>query len=124
MKINKILKIIVAIMVLMTLVLFMSSVYAGWQPDWTRFDSQHSGDVESKVTNFMGIIVNVISIIGAGVAVIMLVSTGIRYVSASAGGKAEMKKSFTNYIIGAVMIFAAIGILKIIQNFIDNNINN
>ena len=72
----------------------------------------------------MGAIINVASTIGAGVAIIMLVVIGIQYTTKGAEGKAEAKKDLTGYTIGAVILFGVSGILKLLQMFIDGNLNN
>jgi type IV secretory pathway VirB2 component (pilin) len=52
-----------------------------------------------------------------GVAIIMLIVLAIQYIAASPEGKAEVKKNATVYIVGAIILFAASGILGIIRRF-------
>jgi hypothetical protein len=73
--------------------------------------------------NVIGALITVIQIIGTGVAIIMLVVLAIKYISASPGDKAEIKKHAVVYVVGAVVLFAASGILGIIKSFAVNNIS-
>ena len=54
------------------------------------------------------------------IAVIMLIVLAIKYISAAPSEKADIKKSATIYIVGAVLLFAASGVLAIIQGFAEN----
>ena len=82
------------------------------------------GRAGNTVTNVMGAAINIVSTVAAGVAIIMLIVLGIQYTSKGAEGKAEAKKDLTGYIIGAVLLFGTSGLLKLIQMFIDANLNN
>ena len=44
----------------------------------------------------------------------------MKYMSAAPGDKAEIKKSATIYVTGAVILFASAGILNIISEFSNN----
>ena len=74
------------------------------------------GDVEVKkiINRFIG----AAQIIGVFVAVAMLIILGMKFMIASAEEKAEIKKHLTVYVIGAVSMFGAAGILEIVQKFI------
>lgn len=53
----------------------------------------------------------------------MLIILAIKYMSAAPGEKADIKKSAVVYVIGAVVLFAAVGIMQVIKQFSDD-INN
>ena len=55
-------------------------------------------------------------------AVIMLIFVGIKFITASPEGKAEIKKTAIIYVVGAILLFAASGILAIIKNLAETNI--
>lgn len=69
------------------------------------------------VNNIIGSILTVVQVIGMGVAVIMLIVLAIKYISAAPGDKADIKKHAVVYIVGAVVLFAATGILQLVKNF-------
>lgn len=76
-----------------------------------------TGNATQKVFNVAGVILGVAQAIGVSVAVIMLVVIAIKYITASAEGKAEVKKYAVGYVLGAVLLFAGVAILRIIQEF-------
>ena len=75
---------------------------------------------DDSMKNMLGAILTVTRTVAVGVAVIMLLVLAIKYISAAPGDKAEIKKHATVYVIGAVVLFAASGILKIIELFAQN----
>lgn len=52
------------------------------------------------------------------IAVAMLMALGIKYMYASPGDKAQIKSHLTVYVIGAVVMFGASGILQIVKTFL------
>lgn len=64
-----------------------------------------------------GIIIGVLQTVAGIVAVSVLIFVGIKYLLASPGEKANIKGSLIPYVIGAVLIFAAVPILGIIKQF-------
>lgn len=67
--------------------------------------------------NLGGIIIGVLQTVAGIVAVSVLIFVGIKYLLASPGEKANIKGSLIPYVIGAVLIFAAVPILGIIKQF-------
>ena len=76
----------------------------------------------TSTQNVVGAILQVARIIAVGVALIMLVVLAIKYMSSAPNEKAEIKKYAVVYVVGAVVLFAASGILAIIQKFAETNI--
>jgi type IV secretory pathway VirB2 component (pilin) len=64
--------------------------------------------------------INVIRVVGTGIALIMLSYVGIKYMSAAPSEKADFKKSATAYVVGAIVLFGASNIISIIANFATN----
>ena len=114
----------VVLILLMVSFIVCNHTWATWVPDFKSYENGDSGRAGEKITQVMGAIINIMSTIGAGIAIIMLVVIGIQYVSKGAEGKAEAKKDLTGYIVGAVILFGVSGILKILQMFIEANLNN
>ncbi len=69
-----------------------------------------------EVTQIGAKIINVITNIGMVVAVAVLVILGIKYMMGSAEEKAEYKKTLIPYFIGALLIFSAAAIVKVIAS--------
>ena len=82
--------------------------------------TETSGTFQTILSKILGIT----QVIGVAIAVIMLVVLAIKYISAAPGDKAEIKKHAVVYIVGAVVLFAASGILGIIRTFAENNIKS
>ena len=87
----------------------------------TQFDGKtdNSGASDSA-QNIIGALITIVQIIGTGVAIIMLIVLAITYISAAAGDKADIKKHAVVYVVGAIVLFAATGILQIIKSFSSN----
>lgn len=73
------------------------------------------GPGTEQMKSIAGIILGILQVIAVGTAVIMLVILAIKYMTAAPSEKAEIKKSMTVYVIGALVLFAGAGILKIIE---------
>ena len=123
MKMKKVMKIIVALLIALTLVsAFTVSTFA---TDLNQFDDvKDNSGASNAVANIIGSIIYIARIIGAGVAIIMLIVLAIKYIASSPEGKSEIKKWATAYIAGAIILFAASAILGIIQNFAEGNIGS
>ena len=143
MKINKFIKIVVTMLIIALITIITSQVvlaadtktpatktYEKIDPSDTGksvdsyFKQEDGSGASNAVANIIGVIINVAQIVGMGVAIIMLIVLAIQYIAASPEGKAEIKKNSTIYIVGAVILFAASGILGIIRKFAIQNVDN
>ena len=75
------------------------------------------GTTNTKFQSILNIILGLVQVVGIAIAVIMLIVLAIKYISAAPGDKAEIKKHAVVYIVGAVLLFAASGIIQIIKTF-------
>lgn len=82
-------------------------------------DLLEKAGTDNAVVNILGTILEIIRIIAVAVAFTILVIIGCKYLIASAGDRADIKKYALNYIIGAVILFGASAILGIAKNFTD-----
>lgn len=126
-KVQTLMKILTGVLVAMMLLSSFSQVAlaANTGANLAKFDQAgNTGNTENAVSNIIGAIIKIARVIGAGVAIIMLIVLAIQYIAASPEGKAEIKKNSTIYIVGAIILFAASAILGIIQNFATDNIGN
>ena len=122
---NKLTKIMaVVIITLAVLLVAVTPVFAtaGLSWDGIQVDTKTS-DTSDTAADISGIILGVVQVIGIAVAVIMLIVLAIKYISAAPNDKAEIKKHAVVYVVGAVVLFAASGIIGIIKGFAAN-INN
>lgn len=118
---KKITKIISILMIVFIVLSAFSMVFASTTtpiPTGTKIE----GTGGTSLNNIVGAVITIIQIIAFAAAVILLMFLGIKFLTASPEGKAEIKKSAVIYIVGAVLLFAAGGILSIIQNLAVSNI--
>ena len=115
-KLIKIVSTIIMVLMILSIVGNVFNVFAADPGDFTG-DETGAGAVKSKT--LINQILGIVQVIGVGVAVIMLIALAIKYISAATTDKAEIKKSATMYIVGAVLLFGATGLLQIIKGFGD-----
>ena len=70
-------------------------------------------DIQDFQTQF-GDIYNIVLQIGVGLAVIVGIVLGVKFILSSVEGKAEVKKMLITYVVSCVVIFGSFGIWKII----------
>ena len=125
---KKIIKIVFIILILLTLGLVISNSSFAWDVngmlDDVEANAEQGGRSGNTVTGFMGALINMSSTVAAGVAIIMLIVIGVKYTSVDPSARADAKKDLTGYVVGAVILFGVSGILKLLQMFINGNLNN
>lgn len=112
---KKTVKIISAIMLIVLVLVSMSNLVLAATTDITIEGKETSAS--KTVNNIASMILGIVQVIAIAVAVIMLIVLAIKYISASPEGKADIKKMATLYILGAVLLFGATGILEVIKKF-------
>ena len=83
-------------------------------------DAKDTTGAASSLNRIIGSAITIVQVVGVGVAIIMLIVLAIKYISAAPGDKADIKKHAVVYVVGAVVLFAASGILGIVKNFAKN----
>lgn len=114
MKKNKVRTLLCSITLLLMIAILVvpATVYASIP----EVDIKDSG-LQDSITDAGGQIAGIAAAIGAGVAIVMLLWLAIKYMTAAPDEKANIKKTATIYIIGAVLLFAASGVLGLIRGF-------
>ena len=77
-----------------------------------------TGNGASSAYNIGSSIAGIIQVVGIITSVIVLMVLGIKYMMGSAEEKAEYKKTFIPYIVGAIILFAATAFAKTIYNWV------
>lgn len=123
---NKIFKVIIFLITIIAIFMLLSnSVFASPQPNLYAFDNKlDQGDTTNTVATILGKVINFIQVIGAGIAIIILIVIAIKWIYSAPEGKAQIAKSARMYILGTILIFAAIGLLQIVKNFTITNVKN
>ena len=84
----------------------------------TKFsNAQDTSGAASSLNTLIGAAITIVQVVGSGVAVVMLIVLAIKYISAAPSDKAEIKKHAVVYVVGAIVLFAASGILGIVKQF-------
>ena len=117
-------KIIRKINIIILLFLFLSLVVNitgvsfanGWDEE---FEGATIGE-EARIVRAINRVIGILQIIGMTSAVIMLTVIGIKYVSTSPQGRANMKKGLIVYVIGAIILLCTTGVLQLIRVFVDD----
>lgn len=88
-------------------------VFAYTSPTSVQPDQQSMTKFDNPMNSIMGLVQGV----GIGVAVIILVVLGIKYMVGSSEERAEYKKTFIPYIVGAILIGGAATIANAVYTF-------
>ena len=110
----------ILLMVAVMVIGFVSPAFAARNINVSEYDTYSGGDATTSAKRIVGALIDVFQVVGVGVAIIMLVMLAIKYLSAAPNEKAEIKKSVSIYVLGAVLLFAASGVLEIVQQFANN----
>ncbi len=81
----------------------------------TEITESGGSSFTKSVDNALSIALTVAQSIGITVAVILLIVVAIKYMSAAPNDKAEIKKHMVVYVIGAVLLLCATGVLQLIK---------
>ena len=107
--------------ILLAILVFSISFSNISNADWKGLKDQTvngsaSGEVVDKIKTTSQSVITIAQVIGVGVALIMLIVLSMKYMTSAPNERAEIKKHAIIYIIGAVVLFASVGILEIIKN--------
>ncbi len=124
---NNVIRAIAVVMLVALIVCAFSAVLSVFAEEDMTFNSISSTSVTANASDNTGTaraaqkvlqsVLTIAQVIGVGVAVIMLIVLAIKYISAAPNDKAEIKKHMVVYVVGAVVLFAASGILEVIKKF-------
>ena len=116
---NRFLKLLSAIIVFMLLVFVIQNFSMADYNFKEKIDSYANSDgaseINDKALEISGTVITVTQLIATGVAIVMLLVLAMKYMISSAGDRAEIKKHAVVYIVGAIILFSASGILEIIE---------
>lgn len=112
---NKTIKIVSTILSMLLLVVMLSNMVMAVNPGTIAGSLTGTATSrQSSVTKVGNQIIGIITTVGVVVAVVILLVLGIKYMMGSASEKAEYKKTMIPYLVGAVLIFGASAITKVV----------
>ncbi len=109
---------ILMILIIAFMIIGISNIAMATMLNPDEYTGQTS-DGATKAQSIANIIIGFVQVIGMAAAVIMLIVLAIKYVSAAPSEKADIKKSAIVYVIGAVLLFAATGVLQLVKGLAD-----
>ena len=109
-------KILLILMISLILFANMSFATRGWDDKMNPNGNGIENDITS-IENFGNKIIGIMQVIGVAGGVITLILLGVKYMTLAPSERADIKKTAGIYVAGAVMMFAATGILQIIRTF-------
>lgn len=80
-------------------------------------DISKASEGAGKIREIMAIVLEIVRTVGAGLAVLIIIVIGCKYIIASAGERADIKKNAVPYVIGVVVLFASSAIAGILKDF-------
>lgn len=84
------------------------------------FNSSTDSKLPDTVKSLGGTVITIFQVVATGVALIMLIVLAMKYMLSSPEDRATIKKHAVIYVVGAVCLFAATGILEIFEKFSAN----
>lgn len=117
MSIKKMTKIVTVLLIVATLLSAFSMVFGVEIPGGTTGGYEGTG-----LSTTVGNIIGIVQFICYAAAVILLVMLGIKFMTASPDGKAEVKKSAVIYVVGAILVFATGLLLNLIKNIANSTV--
>lgn len=71
--------------------------------------------IDTTVTKASATVIAIVRIVAATIAVVMLFVVAIKYMTSAAGDRADIKKHAVAYVVGAFILFGAVGILGVLD---------
>lgn len=108
---------IISIVLTIVCVAFIASTCFAAEIDPKIINGKDAKVDTTKIGNIGNQIATIIRNVGIVAAVIIIMVLGIKYMIGSAEEKAEYKKTFIPYIVGALLLFGASGIAQAVISF-------
>lgn len=112
-------KISIVVLALILIVTVLGTVSNADNYDINAFEGTGAdmGNVKNLVDNGAATAITVARIVCAAIALIVILVIAMKYMLSAPGDRADIKKHAVHYVIGAVILFGASGILGIIGEF-------
>ncbi len=111
---------LMVVMVLFTMTTMVSATNKLNSVDLANSLYAQNTSASGSVQNIGNQLIGIITTVGVVVAVVILLVLGIKYMMGSASEKAEYKKTMIPYLVGAILIFGASAITKVVVNLASN----
>lgn len=109
-------KVLSVLMIVLMVVATCTNVFA-LSIDSINATAPLEGDVNAKMGSIGSTILTIVTNVGIILSVVMIAIMGIKYMMESSEGKAEYKKNMMPYLVGALCVFGASTIAKVVTEF-------
>lgn len=114
-------KVISFVVIFVVVLSFVTVVYAD-DPGISELTGKMShvstmADSSGKVGTVINNVIGLIQMVGSGIALIVITMLGIKYILASPGEKADVKKQIMPILIGCVLLFGAVNLMAAVAEF-------
>jgi len=109
---RKLAKVLITVLCFAMIATISASAYAAVTIANVNVNPDTSGNASQSATSLGNKVIGVIQVVGILLSVGVLMVLGIKYMMGSAEEKAEYKKTFVPYLIGAIILFAAAAFAK------------
>lgn len=104
-------------------IFFMIAVLATGSIFGVSVDTPKTGNEISAITGLAGDLWSTIAVIVQILAIAAVIFAGLRYMFASADSKADIKQQTVILVVGAILVFCAVPIMKFITNIVTETTN-
>ena len=111
---KKTMKILITVLCFAMITSLSVSVFAS---SWINLTTNDNPPGKNTITGVGSNIVSILRVVGMVISIIIIMILGIKYMMGSAEEKAEYKKNFVPFIVGAILLFAASVFAKTIYEF-------
>lgn len=108
---------IIMIVMLLTSTCFASDLFAEMKTGMEGVKTADTSANDKGVAKVINIVIGLLQVAGTGISLIVITMLGIKYLMASAGEKAEIKKQAIPIVIGCVLLFGAVNIMTAVGKF-------
>lgn len=108
---------LISILFIIIIIVALCSTIVFADTDPVTAMSNPTTDPGSFFTTVAGKVLNVVQIIGAIAATIMIVIIAIKFMTAAPAEKADVKKQLIGYVIGVIILVAMIGLIQMVAAF-------
>ena len=115
---TKLNKILITVLCFAIVVSLSATVLASTTIGSITITPDQSGNGAASATKIGNKIIGILQVVGILVSVVVLMILGIKYMMGSAEENAEYKNTFIPFIIGALLVFAASSLAKVIYEWV------
>ena len=108
-------KVLSVLMIVLMIAFACTNVFAAVDPDSIKSD-EPLGAADTQIATIGSKILSVVTSVGIVLAIVVIAVLGVKYMMGSLEEKAEYKKTMIPYLVGAILVFGASAIGKVVIN--------